>query len=289
MFTDAENAACRRLVQLALEEDIGTGDLTTQAVIPDDRHGQAVFVARAIGVLSGLPAAAMLLESVDRHVKLEPLVNDGMSVETSMRLATVSGPIRAILSGERSALNFLQHLSGIATQTRRYVDAVAGFPCKILDTRKTLPGFRLLGKYAVRCGGGHNHRAGLHDGILIKDNHLVALGLGQKDIRMALEAARQLAGSAVPLQIEVENLEELDEALWCQPDIVLLDNMSIKQVSEAVKRRDAVAPATLLEASGGVTLATVRDFAETGVNRISIGALTHSAPALDIALDYERH
>ena len=166
------------------------------------------------------------------------------------------------------------------------MEAVAGLKCQILDTRKTLPGYRLLDKYAVRCGGGHNHRSGLHDGILIKDNHLVSLGVGQKDIRKALGAARALAGDTVPMQIEVENLEELDEALWCEPDVVLLDNMTVRQIREAVKRRDIVAPSTALEATGGVTLANVREYAETGVNRISVGALTHSAPALDIALDH---
>jgi nicotinate-nucleotide pyrophosphorylase (carboxylating) len=194
--------------------------------------------------------------------------------------------MRSVLSGERTALNFLQHLSGIATQTHRYVDAVAGLKCQVLDTRKTLPGWRLLEKYAVRCGGGHNHRVGLFDGVLIKDNHLRALGLGKKEIRTAVEAARRLHGPAVPVEIEVDNLAELDEALRCGPDIVLLDNMPPEPMREAVRRRDAVAPRVRLEASGGVTLATVRAIAETGVDRVSVGALTHSAPALDIALDY---
>jgi nicotinate-nucleotide pyrophosphorylase (carboxylating) len=286
MFTPAETLACRRLVELALEEDVGAGDLTSQAVIPEALEGRAVFVARADGVLAGLPAAALVFATLDPRVRFEPLVRDGVPVQPAARLARVAGPMRAILSGERTALNFLQHLSGIATQTRRYVDAISDLKSQILDTRKTLPGWRLLEKYAVRCGGGHNHRVGLFDGVLIKDNHLAALGHGRKDIRTAVEAARGLHGVGVPVEIEVDNLAELDEALRCGPEIVLLDNMAPDAMREAVRRRDAVAPKVLLEASGGVTLATVRAIAETGVNRVSVGALTHSAPALDIALDY---
>ena len=286
MFTPPETIACRRLVELALQEDVGGGDLTSQAVIPEALEGRGIFVARAPGVLSGLPAAALVFATLDPRVRFEPLLTDGDSVQPGSRLATVAGPMRSILSGERTALNFLQHLSGIATQTRRYVDAVAGLKCHVLDTRKTLPGWRLLEKYAVRCGGGHNLRMGLFDGVLIKDNHLAALGLGKKEIRTAIDAARRLHGPAVPIEVEVDNLAELDEALRCGPDIVLLDNMPPELMREAVRRRDAVAPRVLLEASGGVTLATVRAIAESGVDRVSVGALTHSAPALDIALDY---
>jgi nicotinate-nucleotide pyrophosphorylase (carboxylating) len=285
-FTRPEALTCRHLVELALQEDVGTGDLTSQAVIPEALGGRAAFVARAAGVLSALPAAAQVFATLDARVRFEPLLRDGAAVQPGQRLATVAGPMRAILSGERTALNFVQHLSGIATQTRRYVDAVAGLKCQVLDTRKTLPGWRLLEKYAVRCGGGHNHRVGLFDGVLIKDNHLSALGLGRKKFRHAVEAARALHGSAVPIEVEVEGLPELDEALGCAPDIVLLDNMPPDQLREAVRRRDAVTPRVLLEASGGVTLATIRAIAETGVDRVSVGALTHSAPALDIALDY---
>jgi nicotinate-nucleotide pyrophosphorylase (carboxylating) len=288
MFSDAESLACHHLVKLALEEDIGGGDLTTQALIPADLQGRAVFVARARGVLSGLPAAAILFQSLDSRIHFEPLMRDGQEIGGGNSLAVVTGPLRAILPGERIALNFVQHLSGVATQTRRYLEAVAGLNCKILDTRKTLPGWRRLEKYAVRCGGGFNHRVGLYDGILIKDNHLVALGKGKKEIRRALDLARARAAAGVPVEIEVENLDELDEALGCLPNLVLLDNMSLQEIREAVRRRHAMAPSTLLEVSGGVTLATVRDLAETGVDRISIGALTHSAPTLDIALDFER-
>jgi nicotinate-nucleotide pyrophosphorylase (carboxylating) len=286
MFTPAETVACRRLVVLALEEDLGAGDLTSQAVIPPDLPGRAAFVARAAGVVAGLPAAEMVLDTIEPGISFAPLVADGSAVAPGTRLAVVTGPMRAILSGERTALNFLQHLGGVATLTRRYVDAVAGLPGRVLDTRKTLPGWRLLEKYAVRQGGGHNHRLGLHDGLLIKDNHLAALGLGHKEIRRAVAAARALAGAGIPVEVEVDSLDELDEALGCAPEIVLLDNMPAEQLREAVRRRDTVAPKTLLEASGGVTLATVRGLAETGVDRISVGALTHSAPALDVALDY---
>jgi nicotinate-nucleotide pyrophosphorylase (carboxylating) len=287
MFTAAETSACRRLVEMALEEDLGpAGDLTSQTVIPAGLEGRAAFVARSAGVLAGLPAAALVLAAVDSRLAFQPLLPDGSRLNAGDRIAQVSGPMRGILAGERPALNFLQHLSGVATLTRQYVDAVAGCPGRILDTRKTTPGWRLLQKYAVRCGGGHNHRLGLYDGILIKDNHLAALGQGAVSIAEAVRAARGQAGKSVPLEIEVDTLDQLDQALACAPDIVLLDNMTTDELREAVRRRQAAAPGVLLEASGGVNLDTVRAIAETGVDRISVGALTHSAPALDIALDY---
>jgi nicotinate-nucleotide pyrophosphorylase (carboxylating) len=195
--------------------------------------------------------------------------------------------MRGILAAERTALNFIQHLSGIATQTKRYVDAAAGLACRILDTRKTTPGWRILEKYAVRCGRGHNHRLGMHDGILIKDNHLAALGGGTDAVTRAVAAARARFGTTLPIEIEVDTLEQLDRALAAGPDMILLDNMNPGQLREAVRRRNAAARGVLLEASGGVTLATVRALAESGVDRISVGALTHSVQALDIALDYD--
>lgn len=289
MFDSGEAAACQRLVRWALEEDLGAvGDLTSQALIPEQLDSCAVFVARAPGVIAGLPAAAEVLGTVESRLRLEPSATDGDRVQAGQQLARVTGPMRGILTGERTALNFLQHLSGIATLTRLYVEAVAGLPVRILDTRKTLPGWRLLAKYAVRCGGGQNHRLGLHDGILIKDNHLAAMQLAQSrgPIAEAVRLARGRRSATVPLEIEVDTLEQLDQALACKPDIVLLDNMSPDQLREAVRHRNATAAGVLLEASGGVTLATVRTIAETGVDRISSGALTHSAPALDIALDY---
>jgi nicotinate-nucleotide pyrophosphorylase (carboxylating) len=294
-FTAEETQACRRLVEMALEEDLGSaGDLTSKAVIPADLQGRAVFVARAAGVVAGLPAVELVLQTVHTPLlKLQPLVPDGTRVAPGDRLAVVNGLMEFILTSERIALNFLQHLSGIATLTRRYVDAVAGLPCQILDTRKTIPGWRLLEKYAVRCGRGHNHRMGLYDGVLIKDNHLAALNRTGFGIYDAVEKAQNLVGGSVSIEIEVDNLEQFDHALACCPEIILLDNMSPEDLREAVRRRDLeesrMDPHTrevLLEASGGVTLATVRAIAETGVDRISIGALTHSAAALDIGLDY---
>jgi len=294
-FTPEETQACRRLVEMALEEDLGTaGDITSKAVIPGDLQGRAVFVARAAGVVAGLPAVELVLQTVHTPLlKFQPLVQDGTGVAPGDRLAVVSGLMEFILTSERTALNFLQHLSGIATLTRRYVDAVAGLPCQILDTRKTIPGWRLLEKYAVRCGGGHNHRMGLYDGILVKDNHLAALNGAGFGIYDAVEMAQKLVGGSVPIEIEVDNLAQFDHALACCPEIILLDNMSLEDLREAVRRRDLEesrmdphARKALLEASGGVTLETVRAIAETGVDRISVGALTHSAAALDIALDY---
>jgi nicotinate-nucleotide pyrophosphorylase (carboxylating) len=287
-FTAAENAACRRLVEMALEEDLSTaGDLTGRAVIPEDLQGRAVFVARSPGRLAGLPAAELVFHILDPRLAFEPLLADGADLQRGSRVAVVSGPMRSLLAGERTALNFLQHLSGVATLTQRFVEAVAGLPCQILDTRKTLPGWRLLQKYAVRCGGGHNHRLGLYDGILIKDNHLAALRGRAATLTGAVQAAVQQSGGSVPVEVEVDTLDQLDEALAAAPAIVLLDNMRPDTLREAVRRRDERAPGVVLEASGGVTLATVRAIAETGVDRVSVGALTHSAPALDLALDYE--
>jgi nicotinate-nucleotide pyrophosphorylase (carboxylating) len=210
-------------------------------------------------------------------------------------LAVIEGSISDIITGERIALNFLQHLSGVATLTRKFVDAVAGLSCKILDTRKTTPGWRLLEKYAVRAGGGTNHRLGLYDAVLIKDSHLAALGLGKeafKAIGMLMLARRSpdlptYLTSSVPWEIEVETLEQFSQALACQPDIIMLDNMPVDQLREAVRQRTEAGFKVQLEASGGITLGNVRGVAETGIDRISIGALTHSAPALDIALDYD--
>lgn len=289
MFTPAEAAAFQRLAAWALDEDLGSaGDLTSQAVIPADLPGKAVLVARADGVLAGLPAAQGIFALVDAGITFSAHLQDGAAVQHGTSLATISGKMRSILTAERTALNFLQRLSGVATQTRRYTSLVADLPCQVLDTRKTTPGWRLLEKYAVRMGGGHNHRMGLHDGILIKDNHLAGLQIADRRLQIA-EAVRRARAAypKIPVEIEVDTLEQLDAALNERPEIVLLDNMTIEQLREAVRRRNAVAPAVKLEASGGVTLARLRAIAETGVDRISVGALTHSAPALDIALDYQ--
>src|SRR5579875_1972342 len=283
-FTPQEYEACRRLVNMALEEDLGSvGDLTSQAIIPPDLMGQAVLVARQTGVLAGLPAFQQTFAVVDPALSVECLREDGAQVQSGDQLAIVRGCMRSILTAERTALNFVQRLSGIATLTHRYVDAVAGLPCQIFDTRKTTPGWRLLEKYAVRCGGGHNHRLGLYDGILVKDNHLAAFAAHTDPVAEAVQILRRKHGAALPLAIEVDTLAQLEAALKVKPDLVLLDNMDLDQLREAVRRRNEKARGVLLEASGGVTLETVRAIAETGVDRISVGALTHSAPALDIS------
>jgi nicotinate-nucleotide pyrophosphorylase (carboxylating) len=287
MFTASEAEACRHLIDLAVTEDLGSvGDLTSQAVIPQDMQGRARFIARREGVLAGLPAAAMTLAAVESRLLFEPLCRDGTGLAAGQPVATVIGPMRGILSAERTALNFIQRLSGVATLTRRFVEALAGLPCHILDTRKTTPGWRLLEKYAVRAGGGQNHRMGLYDGVLLKDNHLAALGGGAAALEQAIAQGRARVGKTVPLEVEVDTLEQLDRALACGPDIILLDNMAVQLLREGVRRRNAVAPGVLLEASGGITLDNVREMAESGVDRISVGALTHSAVALDLALDY---
>lgn len=284
-FTPDEAAACRRLVELALAEDLGTaGDRTSLALIPADKRSTAAFVARGTGVVAGLPAAALVCAAVDPSLTFTPSISDGTTLSRGVVLATVTGPLRAVLAAERTALNFLQRLSGVATLTRKYVEAVAGTKAAVLDTRKTTPGWRLLEKYAVRMGGGTNHRLGLYDGVLIKDNHLAGLG---GDVRRAVELARAAPGNTgLAVEVEVDTLDQLEPALAARADIVLLDNMTPDQMRAAVARRDAVSPGTRLEASGGITLATIAGVAATGVDRISVGALTHSATALDIGLDY---
>lgn len=291
-FSPIESTSCQRLIQLALEEDLGPvanaiGDITSDLLLPGDVVGSAHLVARATGVVAGLPTLDLVCGRLSPRLQVARLVEDGTRVVHGLRLATVVGPMVALLAAERTMLNFVQHLSGVATQTRRYVDAVAGLPVKVLDTRKTLPGWRLLEKYAVRQGGGSNHRIGLYDQFLIKDNHLAAgrqVKLGLVDaIRRAQE---RRPSPQVLVEVEVETLAQLAEALTAGPDIVLLDNMSVAKMRQAVLLRNATSPDVLLEASGGVSLTTIRAIAETGVDRISVGALTHSAPALDMALDW---
>jgi nicotinate-nucleotide pyrophosphorylase (carboxylating) len=287
-FTAAEAAACQRLVDLALAEDLGdAGDRTSLATIPADKTARAAFVARSPGVIAGLPAAAAVCRAVDAALTFTPDLADGAAVEKGARLAVVSGSLRSILAAERTALNFLQRLSGVATLTRRYVEAVAGTTARVLDTRKTTPGWRLLEKYAVRCGGGTNHRVGLYDAILIKDNHIAGLGDPATAVRRSVELARAYPGNAgLPVEVEVDSVAQLRQVLPVRPEIVLLDNMPPALLRECVARRNELSPGTLLEASGGVNLTTIRGIAETGVDRISVGAVTHSATALDVALDH---
>jgi nicotinate-nucleotide pyrophosphorylase (carboxylating) len=289
-FGPEEISVCLRLVQAGLAEDLGqVGDVTSAAMVSEHQQGAARFVARQSGVLAGLEAARILLTRLDGTLIWEWGVRDGAQIEPGSMLARVSGRLRSLLAGERVALNFVQHLSAVATQTRRYVETIAGFDCRIYDTRKTTPGWRVLEKYAVRVGGGFNHRMGLYDAVLIKDNHLVAwrfraAGLSLAD---AVRAARNAVPEGTVVEMEVDSLAQLEEALPGEPDIVLLDNMELEQLRKAVMIRNRNAPRLLLEASGGITLPIVRQIAETGVDRISIGAITHSAPALDIAFDFE--
>lgn len=289
-FDIAERTAAARLIELALAEDLGTiGDVTTNALIRPDERGTVQIVSRQTGVLAGLPVARLVFEQIDHDVRWVTCVDDGGALQPGTVVAELSGSVRSLLSGERTALNFLTHLSGIATLTRRYVDAIAGTSANIFDTRKTLPGWRVLEKYAVRCGGGRNHRVGLFDMVLIKDNHLADWKASGADhtIAAAVLAARSCAPSGIPIEVEVDTLEQLADALSAAPDIVLLDNMDVAMLRQAVEMRNRVAPRMELEASGGVSLNNVADIARTGVERISIGALTHSAPALDLAFDWK--
>lgn len=264
----------------ALKEDLGlTGDITTAATVAPDVTAHGVIASREAGVVSGLDVAAAAFSTVDPAVHFKPVLRDGMDLSAGDVIAEVKGPARAILTGERVALNFLGRMSGIATLTRAFVEQVAGTNADIVDTRKTTPGLRALEKYAVRCGGGYNHRSGLFDAILIKDNHIVAAG----GLAKAVAAARRLAGHMIKIEVEVDTLEQLETLLDLEVDAVLLDNMSRCDLQRAVRRIDG---RFLTEASGGVTLETVRSIAESGVNLISVGALTHSARVLDLGLEF---
>ena len=285
-FAYVEQSAARRLIELALAEDLSSvGDLTCLALIPTHRTATVQVVARKDGVLAGAPIGRMVFETLDAAVRWESQRQDGDLVSPGTVIANVSGPLARLLTGERTMLNFMTHLSGIATLTKTFVDCVKGTRARILDTRKTLPGWRLLQKYAVRCGGGLNHRMGLYDGVLIKDNHLAAW-TESASIAEAVRSARSLSPAGISIEVEVDTLPQLRDALQGSPDIVLLDNMTVETLSEAVAIRDRVAPNVQLEASGGVNLGTVTAIAQTGVERISVGALTHSAPALDLGFDW---
>jgi nicotinate-nucleotide pyrophosphorylase (carboxylating) len=267
------------VIRAALAEDLGrAGDVTAQATIPADARFSAVFAARKPGVISGLACVRLTIAELDPSAEIRLMAADGDAVAAGAKLAWIEGNARALLSAERTALNLLGRLSGIATLTRAYVDAVAGTGARIVDTRKTTPGLRALEKYAVRCGGGVNHRFGLDDAILIKDNHVAACG----SVGEAIRRAKAAAGHLTKVEVEVDSLAQLDEALAEAPDVVMLDNFSLDDLREAVRRN---AGKLVLEASGGITLETVRGVAETGVDVISVGALTHSVSVLDIGLD----
>lgn len=289
-FTDVERAAAKPLLTVALREDLGReGDITTQAFLPPDEIGTVLIVARQPGVVAGLPLAETVWQLLDPSVRVQRLLPDGSPVSAGSVIAEITGKVTILLAGERPALNFMTHLSGIASLTAKFVTAVAGTPAKIFDTRKTLPGWRILAKYAVRAGGGCNHRMGLFDAVLIKDNHLAAWRASSPEhtVASAIRAARSKVAANVVVEVEVDTLDQLRDALTATPDIVLLDNMSPATMSEAVAIRNTQAPAVQLEASGGINLGNVSAIAATGVERISIGALTHSAPALDLGLDWQ--
>lgn len=291
---------CRQLVRLAVREDLDRSwDWTTVILVPRDAQSAARIVARDVGVVAGLQAAACALDEMQVSVQFQPLLEDGARVERGQCVAVVSGPARDLLTSERILLNILGRLSGVATLTRRYLDAIGDAPARLYDTRKTTPGWRKLEKYAVRCGGGNNHRAGLFDAVLIKDNHLALGAQGRENggsrftpaeaVRQVRAHLREHGGAALAdalVEIEVDTLDQLRMVLPEGPDIVLLDNMTPAQLREAVALRNATAPDVQLEASGGVNLTTIGTIARTGVDRISVGALTHSAIGFDFGLDW---
>ena len=265
------------LIELAFEEDIGIGDITTDATVPSTRKGIGTFLAKSDGIVAGLPVAERVFEKLDPTLAFRTLVNDGDAVVVGTPIAEVQGSAKSTLIGERTALNFLQRLSGIATLTAQFVEAVADYDTKIVDTRKTAAGWRAVQKYAVRVGGAQNHRFGLYDGVLIKDNHIVAAG----GIGNAVQRARQVVPHTAKIEVEVETVEQVDEALEAGADILLLDNMPpgiMQRVVQEVEDR------AVTEASGGITLDKVKTVAATGVDLISVGALTHSAMPMDISL-----
>ena len=273
--------ALQALVHSALDEDGAFNDLTTIATVVSDRRSRATLVARGAGVVCGVRLALEAFRQLDPKVSIRVDREDGIRVRAGDPVLFVTGHARGLLSAERVALNYMQRLSGIATLTSRYVDAVKGTNAKILDTRKTTPGWRALEKYAVRAGGGTNHRMDLSTGVLIKDNHLQAL---DGDVGKAVRRARELAPKGIKIEVECDRLEQVQRAADAGADIILLDNMSLATLAECVR---VVNGRAILEASGGVTLATVRAIAETGIDWISIGALTHSAPSMDLELDFE--
>jgi len=266
------------IIQNALKEDLGPGDKTTEAVIPPDLYGRARIIAREKLVLAGIDIARRTFQLLDPAVELKKLCDDGKLLEKDRPIAEVSGRVESLLKAERTALNFLQHLSGIATITHSFVDAVKGHNVKIFDTRKTLPGLRVMEKYAVRVGGGFNHRMGAYDGLLIKDNHIAACG----GITEAVKRGKQNLPHLTKLEVEVKSLVEVEEALEAGADVILLDNMAPETMEAAVSLAQGKA---FFEASGGIKLENIRDVAKTGVNAISIGALTHSVKAVDISME----
>ena len=288
MQTPFDSQEVRRLIRLAVEEDLGAGDVTTASVVPGDVRARAVVVSRADGIVAGLPLIEKVADEFGSGVRVELKAKDGDAVRPGEALAIIEGPARVLLSAERTVLNFLGRLSGVATLTRRFVEAVAGTAARIYDTRKTTPGWRGLEKYAVRVGGGENHRMGLYDQVLIKDNHLALMKRAGGTVAEAVGEIR--AGHrTVAVEVEADTEAEVRAAVEAGVDILLLDNMTPEELAAVVKLVGELAgeKPPVLEASGGVTLGTVRAVAESGVDRISVGQLTHSAPALDLAIEIE--
>ena len=268
------------LIDLALTEDIGLGDITTEATVSPSQKGSGAIIVEDDGVIAGLPIAQRVFEKIDSSLDFRGLVSDGDYVQKMTPIAEVNGRAKSILTGERTALNFLQRLSGTATLTAQFVAAAAKYDVNIVDTRKTTAGWRAIQKYAVRMGGGHNHRFGLYDGVLIKDNHIIAAGR----VAQAIERARLAVPHTMKIEVEVETLDQVEAALRAGADILLLDNMPVNLMRDAVEK---IAGGALTEASGGITLDCVEAVAATGVDLISVGALTHSAMPLDMSLDLE--
>jgi nicotinate-nucleotide pyrophosphorylase (carboxylating) len=276
----------RRIVEVALEEDAARRDLTTQALVPPEQRGAATITSKGQGVLAGLPVAATVFAALDQSLRLEALLPEGASIGHGTQVARIEGALAPVLSGERVALNFLQHLSGVATATRQLVDATAEFAGKvrIVDTRKTAPGLRSLERYAVRIGGGRNHRFNLAEGVLIKDNHIAAIRARGDTLAQALQQMRAATPHVMRIEVEVTTVDQVIEAVMAGADVLLLDNMPVEELRRAV---EAARGRAMTEASGGVTTANVRAIAETGVDVISAGGITHSAPALDMSLAVE--
>ena len=274
----------KQVIEQALTEDLAWGDITTETLIPETQQGKASIIAKATGIVAGTEIARQVFLKVDPKLKVEILINDGIEVKPGGVIAKIEGKKSSILKAERVALNFLQHLSGIASETSRYVEAVKGLPVKITDTRKTIPGLRTLEKYAVQMGGGKNHRMHLGDGILIKDNHLATLRNQGVSIKEIVAMAHQKAPPKLKIEVEVKNQKEAVEAAEAGVDIIMLDNMNLEDMRQTVH---LIKDRALIEASGGINLERVRAVAETGVDIISVGALTHSPKALDISLELD--
>ena len=277
-FSIKENIMINKIVEQALLEDIGTGDITTESIIPSNLKAKGIIKTSEEGVVAGLNIACLVFQKLDSEIIFQEKIKDGTQVVRGKVLAEITGSAQTILKGERVALNFLQRMSGIATITSKFCQEVKDFPVRIVDTRKTTPGLRILEKYAVRMGGGYNHRFGLYDAVLIKDNHIAVAG----GIKSAVNSVRKQISHTVNIEVEVESLSQLQEALEMKVDIIMLDNMDLNTMKKAVKM---VKGKVLIEASGGITLEKVREIAQTGVDLISIGSLTHSVKSLDISME----